>query len=216
MGLEDYISPESQESWNSGAEISEAFKESVKRASAGIQRTQKDEGKAKKYDLLLANFLVQMILIKKYDFLHESIFLCLNSGLNSNFVLGILSLVYEPIQEKIRDISDKPYYPFDFLNSEKLEFTDYNIPEEIKNRINLWVEDIMDAISIETSVITSHKTLACIEQKEVLVVYFISQVFSFFLSEQNISITEKKSESYGAFILSEVRKTLKNLKSEEI
>ena len=150
---------------------------------------------------MLAAFLVQIILHKEFDFLHESIFLCLNNGLNSNLVLGILSLIYEPIQEKIRDISDKPYYPFDYINTETLEFSDYHIPEEIKNRINLWVEDIMDVISVETSTITAQKTLVCIEQKEVLVTYFISQVFSFFLQKQNISISEKKSESYGAFIL---------------
>jgi hypothetical protein len=39
----------------------------VKKASAGIKRTQKDEKKAKKQDILLANFLVQLILDRKYD-----------------------------------------------------------------------------------------------------------------------------------------------------
>ena len=34
MGLEDFISPESQESGSKSSEVSEAFKESVKRASA--------------------------------------------------------------------------------------------------------------------------------------------------------------------------------------
>jgi hypothetical protein len=216
MGLDDYISSESQESGGSSAEISEAFKESVKRAAAWVQRTQKDEGKAKKYDFFLASFLVQIILRREFDTLHASIFACLTQGLNSNMVLGVLSLIYEPIQEKIRDISEKPYYPFDYINTEKVDFSDYSIPEEIKSRINLWVEDIMDVISIETSSITTQKTLICILDQEKLVVDFISEVFSFFLAAQSISISQHKSASYGLFILAEVRKTLKRLKTEEI
>ena len=62
MSLEDFSPVESSEwGWNS-TEISEKYKEAAKKAGAGIKRTQKDESKAKKYDFLLAKFLVKMIL----------------------------------------------------------------------------------------------------------------------------------------------------------
>jgi hypothetical protein len=39
-----------------------------------MKRTQKDEKKAKKYDMLLAGFLVKIIIDKKYDFILNPLF----------------------------------------------------------------------------------------------------------------------------------------------
>lgn len=43
MGLEDFVPSEWMDSWPKSAEISEKFKESIKKASAWIKRVQKDE-----------------------------------------------------------------------------------------------------------------------------------------------------------------------------
>ena len=134
MSLEEFISPDQwPEQGGASAEISEKFKESVKRASAGIKRTQKDEGRAKKYDFLLANFLVQIILKKEFDDLHDGMFACLDNGMSSSFVLGIFSLVYEPISQEIRKISGKEYSSFSQISfSETQIFSDSHLPETIR------------------------------------------------------------------------------------
>jgi len=69
MSLEEFTPSESPESWANSAEVSEKLKEAIKRWTAGMKRTQKDEKKAKKYDMLLAGFLVKIIIDKKYDLL---------------------------------------------------------------------------------------------------------------------------------------------------
>jgi hypothetical protein len=67
MSLEEFSPSESPEAGANAAEISEKLKDAIKRGTAGIKRTQKDEKKAKKYDMLLAGFLVKIIIDKKYD-----------------------------------------------------------------------------------------------------------------------------------------------------
>jgi len=216
LSLEDFIPSESPESWGNSAEISEKFKESSKRSSAGIKRTQKDEKKAKKHDFLLANFLVEIILKPEFDSLHKSMFACMNAGLNSNFILWVLSLVYEPISQKIREISTKPYTPFALLTWELQEFHDYSIPDPIKLRINTWAEDLTDIVSIETAHVSKESNFWAILAQEDKVIQFMSDVFTFFLSKNNLHIKKSKSENYSFFILGEVKKTLHSTPTEEI
>lgn len=216
MWLEDYSPVESSEWGSNSAEISEKYKESAKRSSSGIKRTRKDEKKAKKHDFLLANFLVEIILKPEFDSLHGSMFACMDAGLNSNFALGVLSLVYEPISIKIREISGKDHTPFIPLTWELQEFHDYSIPDTIKFRINVWAEDLADIVSIETSHVSKESNFWVILSQEEKVLEFMSKVFCFFLSKNNIHIRESKSLSYSLFILGEVKKTLSSTPTEEI
>jgi hypothetical protein len=87
MSLDTFIPSESPEAGANAAEVSEKLKDAIKRGTAGIKRTQKDEKKAKKYDMLLAGFLVKIIIDKKYDSILESLFASLNKGFSSNLVL---------------------------------------------------------------------------------------------------------------------------------
>ena len=117
MSLEEYAPDiDSWEGWWQSSEqvkeVSEKFKDSVKKGSAWIKRTQKDESKAKKHDLLLANFLVKIIINKKYDILSDDLFKSLNSGYPSNFILWILSLINMEISDKIRELSQKEKISF--------------------------------------------------------------------------------------------------------
>lgn len=43
MGLDDFIPSETWDTWPKSAEISEIFKESIKRWAAWVKRVQKDE-----------------------------------------------------------------------------------------------------------------------------------------------------------------------------
>ena len=221
MGLEDY-SPEidSSEWWwqttEASKEVSEKFKEWVKKWTAWIKRTQKDEKKAKKHDLLLANFLVQIIINKKYDFLLEQLFKCIDVWIPSNFLLWIISLINLEISDKIREISWKEKVNFNYsINKETIEFDDNLLSWDIKKRINFWVEDITDVVSIDYSSLLTKKLLSNISNNWLLIV-FTAMVFKFFLKEINIYISDAKSVNISEFILSEVHAHLKKINLEEI
>jgi len=204
--------------WNASEtikEVSEKFKEWVKKWAAWIKRTNKDERKAKKYDLLLANFLVKIIINKKYDPVLETLFKALNSGYSSNFLLGILSLINIEISDKIRELSSKEKISFSYKQKEKIDFDDNDLDTNIKNRINFWVEDITDIVTIEYSSILTKRILEIIWKNDDLLM-LISKVFWFFLKEININISEQKCLWISEFILSEIEKQIKKLELQQI
>lgn len=220
MSLEDYIPDiESSEWWWQSSEaikeISERFKESVKKWAAWVKRTQKDEKKAKTGDLLLANFLVKLILDKKYDPLLNQLFSSLSKWFSSNFLLWVMSLVYVDISHKIRELSWKSQVEFSYKSIEVIIFDDSNLPISVKNRINSWVEDMIDSVSINYSHLVTERLLELLKNDETII-KFISLVFAFFLRDVNITITQSKSESIVAFILWEVYKSLEKLEIENI
>ena len=197
-------------------EISEKFKESIKKASAWIAKTQKDEKKAEKYDFLLANFLVKIIIDKKYDSVLENIFKVMDFWYSSNFILWILSLINLEVSNKIREISWKEQIIFDFRLEEIWEFDDNNMRKPIKDRINLWIEDMIDATTIDFSSIQNKRNIELLDKDWKVIIIFTAQIISFFLNEANISIKKDKAISISKFIISEVKSAMKSLKIEEI
>ena len=221
MSLEEFNPDiESPENWWNSAEISgevsEKFKESVKKATSWIWRTQRDEKKAKKYDLLLASFLVQIILDKRYDKILESLFRTMDYWYTSNFVLWVVSLINIEISNKIRDISNKKYIVFNYKSVESIEFDDNNLPFEIKNRINYWIEDIIDSIIIEYSNIQTKRVIKLLEKDSKIINYYIANVFTFFLDEINIKISNNKALNISDFIITEINKSIKNIELKEV
>lgn len=211
MSLEDFTPSESPEWGSQSAEVSEKYKESAKKAWAGIKRTKKDEKKARKYDFLLAKFLVEMILKKKYDDLLSDLFACLDAGYGTNFLLGILSLIYLPISHEIRRFSDKPQIQFHYeMSTEPQSFDDHNMPPAVRKRVNDWIADMETVISLEVSSLITQRTLGLILYDEKIRV-FSSQVFAFFFRELGITISDTKARSYSEFILGELQKSTRNL-----
>jgi len=210
MSIEDYWAiDEGSESWSQSSEISEKYKEQAKKASAGIKRTQKDEKKAKKYDFLLAKFLVEMILKKKYDELLDELFVCLDAGYGTNFLLWILSLIYLPISDEIRRTNGKQSINFLYEpTTSPIDFDDHALDPLIRERVNMWIEDMESVVALEVSSIITKRTLGLILYDE-KVRTFTSSVFTFFFTELHISISTTKSKSYSEFILWELEKSLK-------
>lgn len=216
MDLDTFTPSESPESSSNSAEISEKIQESIKRWAAWIKRTRKDEQKAKRNDLLLAGFLVKIIIDKKYDFVLDSLFWCLNKGFSSNILLWIISLVHEDISEKIRLFSGKDFQKYTFSYPQPTDFDDSHVDIAVKQRINTWVEDIWDILSIDYSHIQIQ------ELKNIFVIYndelseFTQKVFTFFLQESNITISNSQAESITEFILNEIENAIKRLEIQEV
>lgn len=223
MWIEDY-EPEldSGDEWGwqvvdkQSEKVSEKFKESIKAGTAWIKRTAKDEKKAKKKDLMLASFLVKIILDKKYDSVLDPMFGAMDAGHPSNIVLGVLSLVYPDISNAIREMSGKPAVKFEYDSPvEVVVFDDENIDDVIKNRINAWIEDIIDIVTLEHSSIMVERVQKNLGVDDDILI-FTRQVFAFFLRELNIEITDIKAQNIAHFILSETLKSIGQLEVEKI
>lgn len=221
MGLEDFSPDIESSEWSIQAnekvsEVSEKIKESSKKASAWVKRTKKDEQKAKKYDFLLAWFLVKIIVDKKYDFILEELFKVINYSYPSNFVLGVLSLINIEISNKIRENINKELINFSYKSLELKDFDDTNIDLEVKNRINYWIEDIIDSVTIEYSSIQTLKIINLLEKDNEIIVNYIANIMFFFLKSINIKISKNQALNISDFIISETLKSIKKLNIEEV
>ncbi len=216
MDLDTFTPSESPESSSNSAEVSEKIQESIKRWAAWIKRTKKDEQKAKRNDLLLAGFLVKIIIDKKYDFVLESLFSCLNKGFSSNILLWIISLTNEDISEKIRLFSGKDFQKYTFSYSQPTDFDDSHVDISVKNRINTWVEDISDIISIDYSNIQTQQLRNNFVIYRHEITLFTQKVFTFFLQQSNITISKSQSEWITEFILSEIENGIQDLEINDV
>ncbi len=221
MGLEDFSPDIESSEWGFQAnekvsEVSEKIKESSKKAAAWVKRTKQDEQKAKKYDFLLAWFLVKIIVDKKYDFILEELFKVINHSYPSNFVLWVLSLINIEISNKIRENINKELINFSYKSLELKDFDDTNIDLEVKNRINYWIEDIIDSVTIEYSSIQTLKIIELLENDNDIIVNYIANIMFFFLKSVNIKINKKQALNISDFIISETLKSIKKLNIEEV
>lgn len=214
MSVEEIWAIEDVESGSSSVEISEQFKEEIKRSSAWVKRVKKDEKRAKKVDFILAWFLSEILKNPDYDFVLDDIIKNVDWGISSNFILGVISLIYMPISDKIRDLSSKEHLDFSYDWSEKLIFDDNNIPEEIKHRLASLVEDIDDIVNYEPSTVITNRLKEKIE--EPYVVELFTKVFMEFFEMVNIDISKDKSIQYVNFILSQIKANLSSLILDEI
>ena len=160
--------------------------------------------------------MVKIIIDKKYDSVLENIFKVMDFWYSSNFILWILSLINLEVSNKIREISWKEQIIFDFRLEEIWEFDDNNMRKPIKDRINLWIEDMIDATTIDFSSIQNKRNIELLDKDWKVIIIFTAQIISFFLNEANISIKKDKAISISKFIISEVKSAMKSLKIEEI
>jgi hypothetical protein len=215
MWMEDFESSDdaSDTWWNtvsSSLEVSEKFKEWVKKAWAKAKKSQKDEKKAKKYDFILSSFLIKIILDKKYDDLLALLMACLDKWYPSNFLLWVFSLAYIEISKNIREWSNKKYYDFSYVSKEFVEFSDSVINDKIRNRINIRVEDMIDVVLLEWSEMTTKKLIDLFDKEKKVLDDFFIWIFVFFFKSLNITITEEKAFNYIDFISWQLKKSYRN------
>jgi hypothetical protein len=154
--------------------------------------------------------LIKIILDKTYDDLLALLMNCLDKWYPSNFLLWVFSLAYIEISKSIREGSHKKTFEFDYVSKEYIEFSDSVINDKIRNRINYWVEDMVDVVLLEWSEMTTKKLIDLFDnEKKVLDDYYV-WVFVFFFKQINITISEEKAFNYIDFIWGELKKSYRN------
>jgi hypothetical protein len=164
MGLEEYAPiQESSDGGPSGAEKSseqsERFSEQYRQAQGRLAGMKKDEKKAKKRDKSLAALLSLFIKENKDPQIVNTLVSLLKEDVLPEFILGVLSLYYPNIkaslyEEEQQSLVDNPRL---LLESRQLtltvqpqlaleevkDFDEHNLPESIKQAINVWVQDML-------------------------------------------------------------------------
>lgn len=194
-------------------EKSEKQKESYKKAQAQIQRAQKDEKKAKHDNDELFHILTRCISNPFYESLVPRLTELLSITLPSRPIIGMLALVYPEAAhhvlhtigqgDRIRLLQSLHRYlePWNFIESE--------LHETIRQWITVWIDSFDSYILIEgSSLIMQKKFLTMIYSAEAPILGGITDFVYFFFQSRNIIISAATVESYGRFIIKNIRENL--------
>jgi hypothetical protein len=107
--------------------------------------------------------------------------------------LGILSLINAEISNRIRAFAGKTGIKFTYKSKEILQFNNSKLPKEVKNRINYWVEDIIDSTTIDYSEVQIKKIFNLLRQDDQLIIEYINKILTFFLNDINILISKNEA-----------------------
>lgn len=138
--------------WNKVAEQSEQQREEAASAIAWIARTQKDEKKAAKYDILLSELVKKLLQNSVYDHIINQLVPLLNSRCPSHILLGyllILSDEYLLIVRKelwLKQVS----IPLHTKNGEKKPYTE-PLDADFTLHLNIWIETLKWCITLDPS-----------------------------------------------------------------
>jgi hypothetical protein len=74
-----------------------------------------------------------------------------------------LSLINIDISNRIREHNRKKLINFKYKADKIIAFDDKEFPKEVRTRINYWIEDIIDSVTLEYSSIQTEKIISCLE-----------------------------------------------------
>ncbi len=218
MSLDD-LNLDGGEIWGTSSEApserSEKQKESSRRAQSQLQKTQKDEKKAKQDNDDLFIILARFIKNPLYEDLIPSVVLLLQNSFPSRFTLIIIALVY-PEAAHYLFLKLSKNIPTDIYTNihhydEIHQFHDDQLDPSLRNWVTLWMSSAQEFLSqSDNSVILHQKTLELFSSPtRSMVEKSMSIFFTFFLRRSNVIIEPKKSETYAIFIISEYEKVLR-------
>ncbi len=194
-------------------EKSEKQKESYKKAQAQIQRSQKDEKKAKWDNDELFHILTRFIQNPYYESLIPQVTELLTITLPSRPIIGILALIYPDAAHHIFHVIGEwdriRLMQSLYRYNEPWNFNEKDLHISLREWMSTWI-DSFDRYMINdaSSLIMQKKFFTMIEKSEPIILCGITQFVLFFFESRNIIISRSTTESYSRFILTNIRTTL--------
>lgn len=212
------ITSSSEQSETSGSpevvrEKSEKQKESYKKAQAQIQKSQKDEKKAKWDNDELFHILTRFIQNPYYESLVPSLTELLIIALPSRPIIAMLALIYpDAAHHTLHAIGEgerinllKSLHRYDL----PWNFNEGDLDISIRKWMTVWIESLDRYIVYEgSSIVMQQKFISMIENQEAVVLKWIADFVFFFFESRNIIISLSTTESYARFILKNIHTTL--------
>ena len=221
----EFEAPSLESSWLGSSaegpkESSEKQRESYKKAQAQIQKSRKDEKKAKWDNDALFNILFRFIQNPFYEEFIPIITELLAQSVPSRFIINLTALVYPESALYVLTYLDRK----DDINlllglhryEQVTEFDDVKLHSTIRTWMSTWSQVTQQfLLDREWSVIMYQKLLSMIQWKEnELLSRSLFQFIRFFFYSRNVKIPDKTARSYGEFLLKEYTRTLKAFLSD--
>jgi hypothetical protein len=191
-------------------EQSEKQKESYKKAQAQLQKTKKDESKAQKDNAHLFDILLRFIQNPYYSELIPVVTELLALRLPSRYILALTALVYpESALHMLTSLERRESIHILLAihrHDEMIDFDDAHIDPSIRAWMTEWINAFHLYMTVDESSVISLSILRDhIHGKTYISIVTSFSIFlRFFFQSRNIRLSEKKSESYAQFILSEI------------
>lgn len=172
------------------AEQSEQQREEAAAALAGIQRTQKDEKKAHRYDVWLSDLVKKLIQSSVYDHVITQLVPLLTARCPSHLLLGYLLPLSDEHMLLVRKelwLSDATLPKPGFIAERKA----YSEPldPELSQHLNVWMETLRGCITIDPSQTMTKKVNDMINTThEEGLVKLAAHVLAHFLYDRGINI----------------------------
>lgn len=143
---------------NKVAEQSEQQREEAAAALAGIQKSQKDEKKAQKYDTWLADLVKKLLQSSVYDHVINQLVPLLNARCPSHLLLGYLLPLSDEHMQKVRESLGLPLVEIPNITPFTVR-TAYSEPlaPQITKHLNIWMESLRGCITIDPSQTSTQK-----------------------------------------------------------
>jgi hypothetical protein len=199
----------------SAKEISEKQWESYKKAQAQLQKSKKDEKKAKWDNDALFKILFRFIQNPYYESFIPTITELLTLSVPSRFIICFTALIYPESALYILSISWKKSDIDILLNLHRYEslteMDESTLHPTIRTWMSTWSQMTQQfLLDPEWSVIMYQKMLSFLQGKEKNILkWAIQQAISFFFLSRNIHIQDKVAESYSEFIIKEYVRNIK-------
>lgn len=199
----------------SGKEVSEKQKESYKKAQAQIQKSKKDESKAKGDNTSLFGILTRFIQNPYYEEYVPIVTNLLQNEVPARYILAFISLVYpEAALHILESLGQKEDIKI-LLALHKYEHMRDLVENDLHPSIREWMSTWSNISKIyvtsdESSLVMRNKLLNLLENKSEEI-FLESETFSltFFFLSRHIRIEQKKARSYASFIMKELISVLR-------
>ncbi len=222
----DELTLDGNEIWGTSREApsekSEKQKEVSRRAQVQLQKTQKDEKKAKGDNDDLFLLLAQFIKNPLYEVLIPSITILLQHAYPSRFILTLTALVYPDAAHYLFEKLEKKI-PIDryirlYTYPERHIFHNDDIHPSLRDWVTLWMTSSQQfLVNNSTSTILTEKLMLLLASPErSRAIESISDIFWYFFSTKNVTLEKDKADTYAHFILTQLEQVLSEyLKSSD-
>ncbi len=194
-------------------EKSEKQKESYKKAQAQIQRSQKDEKKAKWDNNDLFDILSRCINNPYYETLIPVVTDILSITMPSRPIIGLLVLVYPEAAHHVFHTIKHPehIHMMQWLHryDEPWVFHEKDLHISLREWMSTWIESFDTYVVMDdSSIIMQKKFFAMIDSSEDIILWAITEFVLFFFQSRNIVISRDTTTAYSKFILRNIRTNL--------
>ena len=171
-------------------EQSEQQREEAAAALAGIQRTQKDEKKAQKYDVWLSELVKKLLQSSVYDHVINQLVPLLNARWPSHIVLWYLLPLWDEYMNIVRNsLGLTPVEIPHITHIEGRQAYSEPLAPEIARHLNIWMETLKWCITIDPSQTSTQKINEMMNDiHEEWLIKLSAHVIAHFLYDRGIDI----------------------------